>query len=213
MRVYIEGDGFAWKTRSKLSDNPTPINPLAAKLMAADPTRCKVYIARPCQYTNDSKCHSEYWGSRRFSREIIDSYQDALNQIKKSNGIEQFDIIGYSGGGAIAVLSAEGRHDVRHIITVAGNLDTDGWVAYHALSPLEGSLNPADKADAVSNIPQTHFVGGKDTVVPIDMFQSYSKRVSKPNRLRNVICEECTHSDGWIERWREWIVQINDREK
>lgn len=205
MRVYIEGDGFAWKTRSMLSDNPTPINPLAAKLMASDPSRCKLYIARPCQYTNDSKCDNEYWSSRRFSPEVIKSYQDALIQIKKSNGIEQFHLIGYSGGGAIALLSAEGRHDVRHITTVAGNLDTDRWVSYHALSSLEGSLNPADKADAVSNIPQTHFVGGKDTVIPIDMFQSYSKKVSNPNRLRHVICEECTHSVGWIEIYIKYL--------
>lgn len=36
INVYIEGDGLAWITRSRVSDNPTPLNPLALKLMVQD---------------------------------------------------------------------------------------------------------------------------------------------------------------------------------
>ncbi|NCD11666.1 MAG: hypothetical protein EOL93_03875 [Epsilonproteobacteria bacterium] len=50
MHVYIEGDGLAWKTRTLISDDPTPINPTALSLMNQDSFTCKVYISRPCQY-------------------------------------------------------------------------------------------------------------------------------------------------------------------
>ncbi|MBD3796273.1 MAG: hypothetical protein IE887_00755 [Campylobacterales bacterium] len=52
--VYIEGDGIVYKTRYLISEDPTPIDPLGLKLMLSDPSDCKAYIARPCQYI-DSK--------------------------------------------------------------------------------------------------------------------------------------------------------------
>jgi hypothetical protein len=36
LTIYIEGDGRTWITRSKLSSNPTPKNPLALKLAVLD---------------------------------------------------------------------------------------------------------------------------------------------------------------------------------
>ena len=50
LRVYIEGDGFAWVNRTTPSDDPTPRNPLGLKLAAADPSPNVLYLARPCQY-------------------------------------------------------------------------------------------------------------------------------------------------------------------
>jgi len=37
LRVYIEGDGFAWINRFRISPDPTPRNPVALKLAATDP--------------------------------------------------------------------------------------------------------------------------------------------------------------------------------
>jgi hypothetical protein len=35
--LYIEGDGYAWKNRHEPSNDPTPMNPVAMRLAAADP--------------------------------------------------------------------------------------------------------------------------------------------------------------------------------
>ena len=48
LKVYIEGDGLSWITRTTISANPTPITPTALELMNQDTSECKVYIARPC---------------------------------------------------------------------------------------------------------------------------------------------------------------------
>ena len=37
LTVYIEGDGLAWISRTRLSADPTPKNPLAMKLATIDP--------------------------------------------------------------------------------------------------------------------------------------------------------------------------------
>lgn len=208
MRVYIEGDGFAWVTRSRLSDDPTPINPVAAKLMGIDPSHCKMYLARPCQYTRAAGCKSDYWDTRRFSSEVVESYGEALRNIKQDFHNTSFLLIGYSGGGAIAALTAAKRKDVTELITVAGNIDTDGWIKYHSLSPLEGSLNPADEFQSLSELPQIHFIGGKDSVIPWEMYENYKRRMKRSVNLKAVICEECTHTQGWIERWPEYLRQL-----
>jgi hypothetical protein len=196
LNVYIEGDGLAWRTSSIISDDPTPINPLALKLMTLDPDPCKVYIARPCQYVGSSACNQEYWTNKRFSNTVIASYQEALNQLKEDAHNKSFTLIGYSGGGAIALLSALNREDVKKIVTIAGNIDTDIWVKNHHLNPLTGSLNPADYAQQVENIEQWHFIGKEDNVVPKYVFDSY---LNKCMNQQNIHFKEvdATHSKNW----------------
>lgn len=201
MRVYIEGDGFAWATRSRLSDNPTPINPLSAKLMAIDNSKCKAYLARPCQYEQSKECNQRYWSSARFSPEVIESYNEALDQLKKQYKIASFTLIGYSGGGAVAALEATQREDVKQLITIAGNLDSDAWTSLQGLEPLSGSLNPADASKRLQNIPQIHFTGSKDTVIPKEIFESYKNHFSDSARIKHIECNECTHNNGWDRYW------------
>lgn len=50
IRIYIEGDGRAWESKTKLSMNPTPSNPVALKLAIVDPLKSVAYIARPGQF-------------------------------------------------------------------------------------------------------------------------------------------------------------------
>jgi len=37
LNIYIEGDGFAFISRSRISPDPTPTNPISLRLAAADP--------------------------------------------------------------------------------------------------------------------------------------------------------------------------------
>ena len=203
MNLYIEGDGFAWKTRSQLSDDPTPITPLAARLMAIDEGHCKLYLARPCQYVNDLQCNSDDWSSHRFSPKVVETYREILDQMKQRYGIESFTLVGYSGGGAVAVLMAGDRNDIGEIITVAGNLDTDAWVKYHGLSPLDGSINPSKRAETISHIPQMHFIGNEDTTVLKEIFFSYLGACKNPQHIRYRVIESVTHTQGWEKIWKE----------
>ena len=73
LKIYIEGDGFAWVDRYTISTNPTPINPIALKLAVQDKSQNIVYIARPCQYIKSKQCTNLYWSDKRFSKEVVHS--------------------------------------------------------------------------------------------------------------------------------------------
>jgi hypothetical protein len=55
VNIYIESDGLSWISKSQISSNPTPINPISLKLMAKDKSKSKIYLARPCQYIKDNR--------------------------------------------------------------------------------------------------------------------------------------------------------------
>ena len=59
LTVFIEGDGRAWLSKYRLSEDPTPLHPVGLELAAADHSVNVVYMARPCQYKrldNDDAC-------------------------------------------------------------------------------------------------------------------------------------------------------------
>jgi hypothetical protein len=205
MHVYIEGDGFAWKTKTLLSDNSTPINPLSAKLMFIDQSICKIYLARPCQYIDDSQCSSKDWSSHRFSPDVIQTYQEALDNLKKLYKIDSYTLVGYSGGGTIATLIAANRNDVKRLITVAGNLDPHKWVMHHGISQLDGSLNPTDYIQKLESINQLHLIGKEDKVIPSEIFFSYQEHFSNPSNIHYQIFENISHTHGWEKVYKKLL--------
>lgn len=206
LTIYIEGDGFAWRTASTISDNPTPINPLALKLALAHPPHrgVAVYLARPCQYVSGSDwkmCSSSDWTSKRFSSAVIDASNQAVDQLKAKVGARELVLVGYSGGGAVAALLAAKRHDVTQLVTVAGNLDTDYWVHENKFKPLTGSLNPADQWAALASIPQMHFVGEDDTTVRPDVAEAYAKHFPANAQPTIKVIPHFDHSCCWVQQW------------
>jgi len=203
LRIYIEGDGCAWESRHVLSEDPTPSNPVALYLATADPYDNIAYLARPGQYQSSSskKCDPVYWSDRRFSPEVIDSANRAVDRLKQYAEAPGVEIVGYSGGGAIAVLVAANRQDVTAIRTVAANLDWKKFCEYHKVSPLTGSLNPPDIARKVAHIPQHHFFGKNDKTAPASIAEGYIKAAGSPDTVKTSILDGVTHSKGWRERW------------
>jgi dienelactone hydrolase len=201
MHVYIEGDGLAWKTRSLISDDPTPLTPVALTLMKQDTSTCKVYIARPCQYIHTPSCHEKYWTSHRFSAEVIQSFNEALDQLKQTYGIASFRLIGYSGGGTVVALLAAQRKDVAHFTTIAGNLDTQYWTSFHHIDPLSASLNPALYASILQHIPQHHMIGSKDVIVPQEVFLSYKNHFTNTESITYSV-HDATHTCCWDEIYK-----------
>ncbi len=209
--LYIEGDGLPWITSSRVSSDPTPLNPIGLKLFLQDFHKCSIYLARPCQYTSSSTCRVKYWTNKRFSPEIIDSFNEALDKIKSISQASSFRLFGYSGGGAVAVLLAARRDDIDELVTIVGNLDINEWAREHYLTPLHGSLNPADFSYKLSRTNQTHLIGGKDKITGKEVFKSYLKRFRDKSYIKYKIFSQFDHHCCWEENWRSILKGLDER--
>ena len=207
MTVYIEGDGYAWAAADLPSRDPTPVVPVALELAARDPSPDVIYLARPCQYseTASPQCEPRYWTSARFAPEVIRAYDEALTQLKATTGTPGFHLVGFSGGGAVALLLASQRQDILSVRTVAGNIDHKQWTNLHEISPLSESLNAADAAQALAVIPQLHFVGADDAVMPIAVADAYRQRFHDPRCVRVVTVPDAAHTTGWENQWPQLL--------
>lgn len=208
VNVYIEGDGLSWITRSRISSNPTPLNPIALKLMQVDNSKCKIYLARPCQYVDSKICEKKYWTSHRFNIKVIESYLETLNKIKDTNNNKTFTLIGFSGGGAIATILAAKRNDTSKLVTVAGNLDIKKWTETHNISPLNGSLNPNNFTNKLKNIKQFHLIGKNDKIMPINIFLSYKSNFIRKDNI-NYKVYDATHTKNWKKNYKEFLKEKN----
>jgi pimeloyl-ACP methyl ester carboxylesterase len=196
--IYIEGDGLAFLGSRTVSPDPTPDDPLALRLAVSHSGGGVAYLARPCQYVGGPSCSPAYWTSRRYSPEVVAAFATAIDELERITGAGRVVLVGYSGGGAIAALVAARRSDVAGLVTVAGNLDIAYWVRRDGLTPLAGSLDPADAPLA---LPQVHFVGGNDDVVGPDVVRSYLRRTGAPPAARVVEENRFDHACCWAEAW------------
>ncbi len=209
LHVYIEGDGYAWVTRTRISGDPTPREPLALELAALDPAPNVVYIARPCQYTSldtSYACDEAYWTGMRFAEEVINSMNGAVEWIVQENKIPSVDLIGYSGGASVAALIAARRDDVTSLRSVAGNLDPFGFSDYHHVSePDPGTLTPMAVTENLADVPQMHFVGENDRIVPESIVAGYIAQLSPSTCARLEVIPGADHAKGWTEVWLELL--------
>ena len=207
LTIYIEGDGAAWRSRHELSEDPTPRHPLVLSLAAIDPSRNVAYLARPGQLSasGNPDCDSAYWSEKRFSKEAVNAINSAIDYLKAKSQSKEINVIGYSGGAAIAVIIAAQRNDVTSLRTIAGNLDHEAVNRYHKVDPLKGSINPIDFASKVSSIPQRHFVSIKDNVVPIAITESFAEKIGDKKHESITIVKGTSHTTGWQKVWPSLI--------
>ena len=207
--VYIEGDGRAFLSPNRPSSDPTPTDPVALRLALAHPGATPVaYLARPCQYVlteHGRNCAARYWTNARYAPDVIDSINQAVDKLKKQSGAAQIILAGYSGGGAIAVLAAARRGDVMAIVTVAADLDLAYWTRRDKLTPLDGSLDPANAADVVAYLPQIHFTGGRDDTAGTDVVRSFMSKLPPTAPAHLIEIPDFTHSCCWAEQWTDLL--------
>lgn len=209
LRIYIEGDGLAWISRTEPSLDPTPVAATGLALAAVDPSANVAYLARPCQFTpmqDNPRCQVAYWTGKRFAPEVVEAMDDAVGQLAKQVPGQAVEIVGYSGGGAIAVLVAARRHDVVTLRTVAGNLDVEYVNQLHRVSPMPASCNPIDVARQVSGIAQVHFSGAQDTVVPPEVARRFASAAGG-TCVKTRVVNGMTHDGDWAQRWRDLLAQ------
>ncbi|MDP0561067.1 MAG: alpha/beta hydrolase [Candidatus Endonucleobacter sp. (ex Gigantidas childressi)] len=212
LRVYIEGDGHAWANRRRPSLDPTPHNLMLLELMHQDPYPDRAYLARPCQFVQGDNCKISVWTSLRYSHPMVDTLNEALNQLKIKGSYKKLELIGFSGGATLALLLASSRNDISSVRTVAGNLSPSFVNRLHGVSPMPESLNPADFSKDLATIPQLHFVGGQDSIITPNVYDNYQLFFSKKDCLSYYVNPNAGHNYGWKQSWLELLkIQVNCR--
>jgi pimeloyl-ACP methyl ester carboxylesterase len=204
LRVYIEGDGHAWATSSQPSTDPTPYSSLMLRFATTDGTPA-AYLARPCQYVTSAACTAQVWTGARFAQPEIDAMNAALSALKRRFGVDTFELVGHSGGGAVALVLAGMRTDVDQVQTLAGNLDPIAWTHLQQLSPLSEPITPLQYSTRLRTIAQRHIVGTRDAVVPAALARQYSTQLH--GQCVEIVTVDATHADGYDAPWQHLANQ------
>ncbi len=199
IHIYLDGDGSAWINNRWISDNPTPRNTLMLKLMRLD-QKTSLYLGRPCYhgFSQGSPCTNKLWTSHRYSQNVVNTMFTAISNIINEYKARRIVLIGYSGGGTLAMLLAEHIPELQGVITIAANLDIDAWTDYHGYSNLTGSLNPIQRKPLGKEVFQLHLAGAKDANIPVKQSRSYVGRQFSAH-LR--VFDDYDHHCCWEEIW------------
>lgn len=203
LTVYLEGDGFAWLNSRSPSNDPTPLDPIALRLALTQPSGNAAYLGRPCQYleAERSPCQKHYWTDARFAEEVVHSLDLAADQLKARAAAQRLVLVGYSGGGALALLLAARREDVARVITVAGNLDHAAWTDHHRVTSLHDSLNPATLRPSLASVEQIHLVGEQDRMIPPTLVKAFVAGYPSSNRAEVKVLQGYGHHCCWVQNW------------
>ena len=200
--VYIEGDGLAYLDQRTPSSDPTPVDPLALRLAAADPGPAVVYIGRPCQFAagrGDPRCQVRDWTTARFGARVVAALDDAIGREHARDPARPLVLVGYSGGGVAAALVAARRRDVALLITIAAPLDVADWTRRLGLSPLDGSELPLDHVGRLSKLRVVAYAGQKDKVVPVASIASAVEKFGASAKL--IVVPDFDHRCCWVRDW------------
>lgn len=205
--VFVEGDGSPWThAGTQIAPNPTARSPLALELALQTPNA--IYLGRPCYLRghDDARCNSQFWTGARYSDAVVRSMNAALQATLKNHPNNKVVLVGYSGGGTLAVLMAQTLPRVA-VVTIAGNLDTAEWARQHGFTALAGR-NPADEAPLPAEIEQFYSIGGQDENVTESMAARYLSRVRSERIWRY---EKFGHVCCWEEAWQEILSKVSTR--
>ena len=202
LTVYIEGDGAHWRGPYRPPADPTPDNALTLRLALRDPSARVAYLGRPCQYLDEealARCAPSLWIRARYGDTALKIVNAAIDDLKQAAGAPRLQLVGFSGGGAIAMLIAARRADVTCVVTLASPLDTAAWISALDLSPLTESHNPFDSAPRLRFVAQTHFAAAEDKIVPSATLSE--TREALPY-ARFEMMPGYDHDCCWVQAWR-----------
>jgi len=213
--IYIEDDAFLtyFATEDLTQDalfNPTPVNPVALHLASRDQSKNLGYLARPCQFIkmpHSKGCEATYARNRRYSPEVFDAYNAALDNMAAMYDLTGFHLVGHGGGANIAAVLAAQRQDVLSLRTVAGDLNPDYIAHVRGYTPLDSdSMLAVDYARSLTHVPQYHFIGGADRLVTPGAYHSYRQMVGLSDCIHYSVIADADHTRGWVEKWPELLA-------
>lgn len=211
--IYIGGDGRAFVARQSVARDPTGTDHLGLRLAIADPAP-SVFLARPCYYGGASTlpCEPTLWTLARYSPRVVGAVVEAISEIARRYPRAQLTLVGYSGGGVIALLAARQLERVERVITVAAPLDTTAWTHHHGYTSLAPGSNPAAERDWPSGQRQLHLLGVEDVEVPATIVASYHARTGLvPPRSVVVPMPGYDHYCCWDQTWPAILASLADR--
>lgn len=204
--IYYGGDGTPFVRPDAIASDPTPRRALTLELLAGG-SQPAVYLGRPCYHGLQDGCDPGLWTIGRYSEAVVASMAAATERLLNESGLDHVVLVGYSGGGALALLVAERLESVRAVVTIAANLDTDAWTRLHGYSPLETSVNPAAVAGTRGDLVHLHLTGSVDDNVPPSVQQSLRETLSA-EAFRTV--SGFDHRCCWVEEWPRLLVEVED---
>jgi len=166
-----------------------------------------VLLGRPCYHGlgGEGRCSPADWTDRRYSKEVVASMVAAVEALAKRHHATSVTLIGYSGGGTLAMLIAGQVKQVHTVVTLAANLDVAAWARYHHYSALRGSLDPARLPPLRASVTQIHLLGGKDKNVPPAIAEPVISRQSNAKRR---LIPGADHACCWTKIWPAVLKQL-----
>jgi Alpha/beta hydrolase domain containing 18 len=194
LHVYLDGDG------TPQDKDPTSRNALILTLMAQD-TSPSILLGRPCYHQMEptQQCHQRLWTSARYSSTVVNSMVVALRHWLEKHPAHTITLIGFSGGGTLAVLMADKIPTVKTVLTLAANLDTEGWTKEHGYQPLSDSLNPMTQQKLPDYIKQIHLAGAKDGNVLPAFIKAYAEQQQAQYKVFAKFDHHCCWADIWTK--------------
>lgn len=210
LHVYLEGDGLAWLPGNRIASDPTPSHSCLLPLMALDPEP-SVYLGRPCYHglAQAAGCRPELWTQARYGETVLASMAAALERIMGAQSCRPV-LIGYSGGGALAMLMAARLPQTIGVVTLAGNLDVAAWTKLHGYTPLADSLDPAKLPPLPQTIFQIHLAGERDDNIPATLIR---KEASRQPNARFLMLPKQSHACPGKNLWPGILAAIASLEE
>lgn len=199
--MFLENDGLPWQTPTIVSNDPTPRHPVALALFRQTAAPA-IYLGRPCHWvgTFEPPCEAYFWTDGRFHPDVLSSLLAALRKITSTvpGSAQRLVLVGHSGGGTLATLIAHALEQPVVVVTMAAVLDHRKWTSRLAVSPLEGSLNPAtEPRKSTAALTELHVFGARDEVVKLEDAASYLERFP----AATLVLPQADHRCCWQTWW------------
>lgn len=163
LTVVIEGDGITRLPGGIASPDPTSPRPTGLRIAHAWPSGPVAWLGRACQFVRrrDPACSRRDWTDGRYAEPLVSAMNDAVDRLKAQAGATRVQLVGWSGGGLMALLIAARRSDVAGLATFASPLDLPAWARLKGARAFSAPA-PPERLD----VPQVHVFGLRDKVVP-----------------------------------------------
>lgn len=209
INVYIDGGIGGFVPAGPPGITSKPDENLTLRLAMLDPSDNVVFISRPCQFgISDPACLDSAWENGRMAKLIYASIRRALDHVLAVVPHTRLNLVGYSGGGAIAALLAADRRDVVSLRTLAGNLDPDGNGQLHGVEPQNDFIDSMQIAPRIAFLPQEHFVGDMDVFIPEKIAKNFLKTMGSSLCAKITTVQGATHRSGWENAWKIHVKRI-----